>query len=233
MTESGGKGRLDQQPNKSSDQLLPGPLRRPPPARLSTVFQRLAEEADGPVTVAAIRAALGDRSFAALLIFFAALNLLPLPPPSSAILGLPLVIVAAQMLYGSVTVWLPRKVLDKSLTASQFRSAMGRLVPWLIWLERYIQPRYWPFWHRQGERVVGAIALLLALVVTLPIPLGNWLPALAIFLLGFALSERDGVLLAVGSVVGLLALMVIGLVIGSAGALFGYVWTHADMFWPR
>ena len=205
---------------------------RPAPARLSTVFQRMADEANGPVTIAAIRAALGDRSFAALLIFFAALNMLPLPPPSSAILGTPLVIVAAQMLYGSVTVWLPRKVLDKSLTATQFRSAMARLVPWLIWLERYIQPRYWPFWPKQGERVVGAIALLLAIVVTLPIPLGNWLPAFAIFLLGFSLSERDGVLLAIGSGVGLLALLVIGLVIGSAGALFGYVWSHAGAWWP-
>ena len=80
---------------------------RPAPARLSTVFQRMADEANGPVTIAAILAALGDRSFAALLIFFAALNMLPLPTPSSAILGTPLVIVAAKMLYGSVTVWLP------------------------------------------------------------------------------------------------------------------------------
>lgn len=223
---------MNHQPNESIDQLPPG-VRRPPPTRLSIVFQRMADDANGSVKVATIRDALGDRSFAALLIFFAALNLLPLPPPSSAILGLPLVIVAAQMVSGRVTVWLPRVVLEKSLTANQFRSIMSRLVPWLVWLERYIQPRYWPFWRRQGERVVGAIALLLAIVVTLPIPLGNWLPALSIFLLGFALSERDGVLLAVGSAVGLLALLVIGLVIGSAGALFGYVWSHADMFWPR
>ena len=87
-------------------QALPGTPRRPPPARLSSLFERLAAEGDGPITVAEIRTALGDRSLATLLIFFAVINLIPLPPPSSAILGLPLLIVAAQMLYGSTSVWL-------------------------------------------------------------------------------------------------------------------------------
>ena len=204
---------------------------RPPPQRLSAVFQNLALATDGPISIAEIRAALGDRSFATLLIFFALFNLLPLPPPSSAILGVPLLIVAAQMVYGSVTVWLPQRVLRITFTSEQFRGAMARVVPWLVRLERFIRPRYWPFWPKQGERIVGAISLLLACVVTLPIPLGNWLPAFSIALLGFALSERDGVLLGIGALVGVFALVVIALVIGSAGALFGFVWSHADMLW--
>jgi len=207
-------------------QALPGTPRRPPPARLSSLFERLAAEGDGPITVAEIRTALGDRSLATLLIFFAVINLIPLPPPSSAILGLPLLIVAAQMLYGSTRVWLPKRILAISLTRAQFQGAMGRIVPWLVWLEKYIRPRYWPFWSKQGERVVGALSLFLAVIVTLPIPLGNWFPAFSITLLGFALSERDGVLLGVGAVFGLFSLLVIGLVIGSAGALFGYFWSH-------
>jgi hypothetical protein len=212
-------------------QALPAKPRRPPPARLSSVFERLAAEGEGPITIGEIRAALGDRSLATLLIFFAIFNLLPLPPPSSAILGLPLLIVAAQMLYGSTSVWLPKRILGVSLTREQFRTGMARVVPWLIWLEKYIRPRYWPFWPKQGERMVGGIALALALVVTLPIPLGNWLPAFAITLLGFSLSERDGILLGVGAAVGVLSLAVIALVIGSAGAALGFVWSHLDALW--
>ena len=46
---------------------------------------RNCPEARGPVSIATIRDALGDRSFAALLFFFAVINLIPLPPGTSAL----------------------------------------------------------------------------------------------------------------------------------------------------
>ena len=150
-----------------------------------------------------MRDALGNRSFAPLLVLFAAFNLLPLPPGASVVLGIPLVIVSAQMVYGSKQAWLPAFLSNRSLSAEQFRRLMDRIVPRLIRLERLIRPRYWPFWRKQGDRVIGIVALFLAIVVTLPIPLGNWLPAFATALLGLALSERDGILLAIGGAVGL------------------------------
>src|SRR3990170_7430943 len=134
------------------------------PRRLSQLFAQLARDANGRVTIASIRDALGDRSFAALLVLFAAFNLLPLPPGASAILGLPLLIVSAQMMYGSKRAWLPRFVADKSLPAEQFRSIMERVVPRLVRLERYVTPRYWPFWRKRGDRIIGTIAFLLAVI---------------------------------------------------------------------
>jgi hypothetical protein len=190
-----------------------------PQRRLSEMFAELAAGATGPVSVAGVREALGDRSFAAMLVFFAAINLLPLPPGTTLILGLPLILVSAQMVIGKTTAWLPRFVLDKSLSADQFRRMAGNLVPRLQWVERLIKPRYWPFYGADADRVIGLIALVMAVSVTLPIPFGNWLPALSIALLGLSLSERDGVLLGLGIGVGILALAVVAFVVGSAGAL--------------
>ncbi|MGB3501019.1 MAG: exopolysaccharide biosynthesis protein [Mesorhizobium sp.] len=213
--------------DEALEQSLPGKPRRPAPQRLSAVLTRLAEEAEGPITIAEIRTALGDRSFATLLFLFAAINLIPiLPPGSTAILGLPLLVISAQMVWGSTTVWLPKRMLDVSLPQESFRNIVARMVPWLEKLERYIRPRYWPFWPKQGERIVGAIALLLGIIVTLPIPLGNWLPAFSTTLLALALTERDGVLLGVGIAVGIASLLVIAAVIGSVGVIAAYAWTH-------
>lgn len=185
----------------------------------------MMEQADGPVSLRTIRDALGDRGFAGLLVFFAAINMIPLPPPASAFLGLPLIIISAQMAYGSERAWLPRFLMDKSISPEQFRKLMNWVIPRLIRLEKVIRPRYWPFWRRHGDRFVGAVTLFLGVIVTLPIPLGNWLPACATALLGIAVSERDGVLLAFGGAVGLSALAVIGIVVGTAGfishAVFG------------
>ena len=112
------------------------------------------------------------------------------------------------------------------MSADQFRRLMDWVIPRLIRLEKLVRPRYWPFWRRQGDRVIGVVALFLAVVVTLPIPLGNWLPALATALLGLALSERDGILLAIAGTVGILSLTIVAAVIGAAS-----IATHAALGW--
>lgn len=185
--------------------------------RLSELFAQLARDANGPVSIGHIRTALGKRSFAPLLVLFAGFNLLPLPPGASAVLGLPLIIVAAQMVWGKRDAWLPAFVMNRSLSADQFRTVMDWIIPRLIRLEKIVRPRYWPFWRRQGDRIIGIAALVLAVTVTLPIPLGNWLPAFATALLGLALSERDGILLAIGGAVGVASMAVVAAVVGAAG----------------
>lgn len=51
------------------------------------------------------------------------------------------------------------------------------------------------------EYLVGLVCLLLAIVVLLPIPLGNMLPALAISMLALGILERDGYWIVAGLVV--------------------------------
>jgi hypothetical protein len=140
------------------------------------------------------------------------------------VLGPPLVIIACQMVLGHTRVWLPRSVLNRSIPTDKFRRMTARMMPRLRWLERLIRPRYWPFPNeRTADRVVGLVALLLAIAVTLPIPLGNWLPAFSIFLLSLALSERDGLCLIAGLVVAVISVVVIALVAGAAHAMYGAV----------
>lgn len=193
--------------------------RPPPPRRLSRILADLARDANGAITVEQIRQALGDRSFATLLVFFAAINLLPFPPGSTLILGVPLLLIAAQMTFGARTAWLPAFVLRKSVSAERFRQIAESLVPRLERLERIVRPRYWPFAGIGADRFVGVFALVLATIVTLPIPFGNWLPAFACTLVGLALSERDGILLGAAFCCALAALAIIGGIIGTAGAM--------------
>jgi len=201
-----------------------GAFRAAGPRRLSVVFEELSRDASEAVTILQVRDALGDRSLAALLAFFAAINLLPLPPGTTVVLGPPLVIIAAQMMLGHARVWLPRSVLNRSIPADKFKQMTAKAMPRLLWLERLIRPRYWPFRsERAADRAIGTVALILAIAVTLPIPFGNWLPAFSIFLLSLALSQRDGLCLVAGLVVGAVSFLVIALVAGAAHAMYGAV----------
>ena len=77
------------------------------PRPLSGVLRELADLETGAVSVRDIRNALADRSFATFLVFTSSINLLPFPPGSTLLLGIPIVLVAMQMVLGYPTVWLP------------------------------------------------------------------------------------------------------------------------------
>lgn len=208
--------------------MLPVPVSAPPgeqKLRLSEIFRKLADESQISVSIEELRDAMGDRGFAMLLVLFAALNLLPLPPGSTLVLGIPLMLVSAQMMLGYSSAWLPRFLLSKSIRADRFRQSVGYVIPRLQWLEKLVRPRHWPFDTATADRYLGFASFVLAVAVFLPIPLGNWLPAFSVAVIGLALSERDGVFLGIGLALGLLSLAIIAAVVGAgavlAGAVFG------------
>jgi len=186
---------------------------------LSEVFEDLAKNAEGPISFGQIEQALSDRSFATLLTFFALVNLLPLPPGTGIITGIPLALISGQMVLGFKTPWLPRFLRERSMTQERFRQLSQKGVPWLKRIERFIQPRVWPFARRHGDRWLGVLTLILGLAVIFPIPLSNWLPAFATAIIGAALTERDGVLMSIGILVGFISLGIIAAVLFTAGTL--------------
>lgn len=198
------------------------------PRPLSQVFQDLSLSAKAPVSFTELEDAFTDRSFAALLTFFAILNLLPLPPGTGIVTGIPLVLVSVQMVMGRDSVWLPAFMRTKSISPERFRQISDKVVPWLQWLERFIKPRNWPFGRKKGDRWLGIFTTILGMSVVLPMPLSNWLPALATAIIGIALCERDGRLLFAGLTVGVVS---IGIVAGFAFVAASVI-TYAASFWP-
>lgn len=194
------------------------------PENLSDLLVRLARTTDRKVTIRDIAIALQDRSFGAFLLVFALPNLVPMPPGATFILGLPLIFVAWQMMASpGGRVFFPRVVSDYGVEPQTFEAIVKRLVPWMRWAEKLVVPRFWVFESRFVERVIGFFALILAVVVFLPIPLGNWPPAFALAVLGFAHSQRDGLGVVVGCLIGLLSLAVAGFVVYTAIAVVSLV----------
>ena len=181
---------------------------------LSRVLIELSETVGERVTLEQLANAFGDRSFGALLVLFAAPNLLPLPPGASTIFGIPLIIVAAQLIIGRPRVWLPAFISRRSIDGATFKTIAHKVEPTLQRFERAIRPRYWPFHRAVADLLVGALALVLAIVLSLPIVFGNWLPSLSIVIISLALMERDGLWLAAGVAVAIAAVAVVGAVVG-------------------
>jgi hypothetical protein len=166
-----------------------GDARRTP---LSAMLDALArDENKQRIAIGDLLAALGDRALAALLFVFAFPNVLPTPPGTSAILGAPLIFLAAQLAFGRRP-WLPALIARRSMSRADFATLIGRVGPWLARAERLLRPRVSRLTLPPMEYLIGVVCLVLALILVLPIPLGNILPALAISLLALGILERDG-----------------------------------------
>ena len=193
------------------------------PASLSELLIGISENAGEKTTLQEIAEVLDERSFGAFLLVFSIPNLIPLPPGVTLILGLPLVFVSWQIVAGRSKIWLPRPLANYALDKKALQKIVKRSVPWLIRMEAWVRPRNWPLVNPLSERLFGIYTLFLALIVVIPIPLGNWLPAFAIATIGLAHTEQDGNFLAVGSIIGVIAAMVFALVIFLTTAFFNSV----------
>lgn len=203
---------------------LPGgadlPAGKPSPrTRLSTILIAIARDtARERVSVGDLLNAMGDRAFGALMFIFAMPNVLPTPPGTSGILGTPLIFLAAQMAFGR-SPWLPQIIANRSMLRADFARIVEKLIPWLERGERLLAPRLTWLVAPPSEYFVGALCLILAIVLALPIPLGNILPALAICLLSLGILERDGLWIIIGTIVSVMSLVIVsGVVYGLAKA---------------
>ncbi len=163
---------------------------------------------------------LGERSYGLLLLVLAVPNLLPNIPGINTLFGLLLMLVAIQMAAGLPRPWLPAVLLRRTFPQAGLAQAIARILPHLRRAERLLRPRWLRMSSAAAERLLGVLCLALGLVIALPLPFANWLPAFAVTVTAFGLAERDGVVLAAGMALGGVVLaVVIGLLATAAGSL--------------
>ena len=166
--------------------------------RFSEVLRGLAEADGDTLSMDELVEAFGERAFGALMLTFGLLNLLPWPPGGTTIVGAPLLFITVQLAFGRDALWLPRWIRCASFSRKNFRSGLVRIEGSLQKAERLTKPRL--RWAITGlaERLIGAVCFLLTCVLVLPIPGGNFIPALVIAAFAIALVQRDGVVALLG-----------------------------------
>mgnify|MGYP003640804210 FL=1 len=193
------------------------------PESLSDLLSEIVRKAGPQITLREISEALDERSFGAFLLVFAIPNLIPLPPGATLVLGLPLLFVAWQIVSGPHKIWLPQRLANYSIRKKTLEKVIHRCDPWLKWMEAWIRPRNWPLRKPIWERIFGIYILFLAIIVVIPIPLGNWLPAFALAIIGLSHTEQDGNCLGIGTIIGIFSAVIVALILFLTKALFAAV----------
>ncbi|MDV2995964.1 MAG: hypothetical protein N4J56_005618 [Chroococcidiopsis sp. SAG 2025] len=177
------------------------------------------------VSLGELVAELGDRAYGPLLVICALPEALPLPVAGvSAIIAIPLMLVSAQLSLGFSRPYLPKWLVKRQWKQKNLAKVVEKGLNYLAKAEKIVRPRWGFITSRLAQRLLGLFILLMAIIIALPIPLGNMLPAIAIVVISLGMSEGDGLLVIVGVLAAsiILAVMVsaIGFVANSVRSSF-------------
>jgi hypothetical protein len=189
---------------------------------VDAMMHLLDGKAGQQMTLGELVAGMGLRGLGFSLIVFGLLAAISLPGIGS-LMAVPLILFAIQITAGFQQPWMPRWLSGRSFSADTVKRNIERGRPWLKKIEIFARPRV--SWLARGlmERLVGVVCLILALVILMPGPFTNNPPGIAITILGFALAERDGILVVLGLVAAVIAFFV-GLSAFIAVAIAIWLW---------
>jgi len=170
----------------------------------NALHQRLehhaAEMDDQPITLGALAQAHGPALPGSLLVLVSAPCALPIPGVGN-VLGVTMMIMALAMWRGEDWTVLPSRVARLEMSARSARWVLRLLARVYRLAGRWSRERLCHLTVLQRRTLLAPKVALMGVVIFLPLPFGNVLPALAVVVLGVGIAFRDG--LAVLSAAGL------------------------------
>jgi len=160
---------------------------------------------DELLTLHALLGGLGRRAFGMLAFICVLPAFIPIPI-GGAISGPLLIMIGLQLCIGLREPWLPEFLAKRGVHRHALAKFDKRLSPVLKWVERVVRPRLaWMLDSRIAGFVTGLLLVVLGFLLSLPIPLTNYLFGGALLAFALALLERDGALMLAAWVVGIVA----------------------------
>lgn len=168
--------------------------------KLSSILRAVPDAFSTPeITIGEFKKAFSGRTYGILLLVLALPNLLPIPAPGlSAVLGAPLVLFTFQLMLGVQTPWFPDFIARRTMKRDDVKRVCARIAPFVKRLELIFKPRLQFLVRPPADQIIACVCLVLSLMIMMPIPFGNALPALAICLFAVGILQRDGVFVLLG-----------------------------------
>ena len=153
------------------------------------------------VTLREVLAVMHGRGYVLLVMLLALPFSTPIPLPGlSTPFGLVIALIGARLALGQKP-WLPARLLDTKLSPKFFAKVFAAARKILRGFEYFLRPRMPWLTRSLGMQQLHAVPILinaLLLLLPLPVPMSNVLPAFSILLLSAGLLERDGLFIVCG-----------------------------------
>jgi hypothetical protein len=170
-------------------------------SRLSTDLEALhSRMKDQSLTLEELKQALKGRDSAMLLVLLALPFCFVAIPGLSMPFGVAICCIGARMVIGGEP-WLPRFVMHSRLSTARSNQLLTAAIKVARMLESFVRPRL-AFLHAGPTMLrligLGVVIASLGLMLPLPIPFSNSIPAWAVVLLAIGMMEKDGLCVLLG-----------------------------------
>jgi len=193
------------------------------PLPLSKRLEQILEDVPERLTFTDLAFRLRSRAWGGLLLIFAAINTLPLPPGTNMFFAIPLVIVSAQMAFGRASPWFPARIDRRGVTRQELERLIGKMGWFEARVERIFKPRLPRLTGPSAARLISFACFVLALAAAVPVPVVHVAPAGTIVLFALALIYRDGALVIAACFAAILALVIEVLIIAYGVVALTYI----------
>lgn len=201
------------------------------PRRLSEQLRELADQEERTdLTLGALMEELDGRVYTLLLVILALPMCQPIPLPGlSTPLGVAIALLGLRFAL-SQKPWIPGRILATKLTGRFFPAVMRGGSRVLGVFEKLLHPRLVRAFEPRYVRFCSGAAICvcgLLLLLPLPIPGTNMLPAVTVVLTAAAFSERDGYCLVAAGFVFILTLAFFAALVWGSAEIIGHFAPHA------
>lgn len=173
-----------------------------PHIRTSTLLENLlidlpqTERADIGQIVSVLR----GKVFAILILIFALPVSIPNIPGISTLFAPLIIVPAIFMALNDKKLRLPKFISSISFQTKHLKFAIEKSLPFVKQLEKFISPRLSFLSSGFAIYFLALEIIFLSLILILPIPLGNMMPAIAIAIIALGILENDGLLIIVANI---------------------------------
>jgi hypothetical protein len=194
------------------------------PLRTSDILLAAVQGESERVSIGDILDALDARAFGMVTLVFSLPSIIPMPPGVPTVVGLALLIVAIQMIFGHKELWLPNFLSRRNFDRKALTQSLTSVQKTLRSFEKITRPRMLYMTGGVATILIGAVVFIMAVVLILPLPPGgNFPPALACAVIGMGLAERDGVVVILGILTAAAAIIAAWLVTLGAVTFFPFL----------
>lgn len=145
---------------------------------------------------------------------------IPIPGVGGAISGPLILLIGAQMLFGLRRPWLPKFIANRGPKRGTMHRFLARIDRPLRRLDKLLKPRLPALLVPvPAHAFTGLLLILVAVLLSLPIPFTNYLFGFQLLLFSLALLERDGMLMLLNWIGAVAAVLFFGF---SSGQLVSY-----------